>query len=373
MSETKVRGKKKSSLADVEESITGVISIPAQQIGDVLTEATPVKTKKATPVQKKDEDEGERKALVDFDKIQSEITIPTKKVSLADFDLDWNVQKMPMAYIEIKDGKRRDFATPFFALVRDDNDEVLGSVKKTYEPIQNETIYEFMNKAFGDVGLTLVNGFPIHRGSKIVLMAEIDGIEQIGKDKVKRFVYGLSSHDGSFALKFGFSSMVVSCANQFYSLSKGASMTLRHTKGAVVNKLEEFSDLVDSVIGQERAMMNTFKILSETPLRPEVTDKVIQLLTETDSPVTAEATALLSTRKQNLIATMRGAINHEIATKGNTAWGLFNGVTWYFNHVKYRNKPEEERVDNLVIGYGNVKTRKSLELILKETGITTLG
>lgn len=360
--------KKTSTLEMSSEVDTATpIAIQTQNVGDVLTEAKSVKAnKKSLP---KEEVDTERKPLVDFTLIQDGIKPIEKKVSLADFDLDWRVDKLPMKYLRTVEGKQSSFSTPCFALVREDIELVLGAATKTYEPIQNEVIFDFMKKAFGDINLNLVNGFPIHGGKKIVLMAEIDGLEHVGNDSVKRYVYGLSSHDGSFALKFGFASKVLSCQNQFYKLSNGASMKLRHTKGAVVNRLEEFSKLVDVVIGQEKSLMQTFKILADTKLKPEVTNKVIQMLTETDAPMTPESIALLSSRKQNLVTTIRGAIDHEIATKGDTAWGLFNGVTWYFNHVKYRNKPEEERVDNLVIGYGNVKTRKSLDLILKEYGM----
>jgi len=360
-----VSGTKKTSLSKDNTPI----AVLAIDIGDNMTEATTIsRHPKPSSSSKKSKDDN--KPIIDFSLIQGQIKEDKKdNVSLADFDLDWEVKKYPMSYMDLVNGKPGYYSTPYFALVRDDMDEVLGSVTKTYEPIQNKQIFDFMESAFGEVGLSLVKGFPIHRGKKIVLMAEIDQTETIGKDVVKRYVYGLSSHDGSFALKFGFASKVMSCQNQFYSLAKGASLKLRHTKGAVVNRLDEFAGLVDIVLGQERNMLDTYKVLSETKNTPQITDKVIQMLTQTNSPLSPEGVAELSSRKQNIISMVRGAINHEISTKGDNLWGLFNGVTWYFNHVKYRNKPQEERVDNLVIGYGNVNSRKSLELIIKESGI----
>ena len=67
-----------------------------------------------------------------------------------------------------------------------------------------------------------------------------------------------------------------------------------------------------------------------------------------------------STRKKNQIEGFGKALSHEFEAKGNTLWGLFNGVTYYTNHI------ENKGIDNLMTGSGYKKNLIAFKTIEKE-------
>jgi hypothetical protein len=57
----------------------------------------------------------------------------------------------------------------------------------------------------------------------------------------------------------------------------------------------------------------------------------------------------LSSRKKNLIVEFNNIYESELASHGETLWGLFNAVTFYENHVGIK---EEKKLDHIYIGGG---------------------
>ena len=146
--------------------------------------------------------------------------------------LNWNVVKKPLMYAgectaEANNGLHE---TPFYGIVREDTGEVFTTVSETYEPTQNYTIIETMQKIAGENDLEIVKAIPLHEGRKIVVqMKKPNNIINIGDQETEQYIYAINGHDGTTSLKFGFMNKVIFCQNQFAWLSGNAFSGYKHT------------------------------------------------------------------------------------------------------------------------------------------------
>ena len=68
----------------------------------------------------------------------------------------------------------------------------------------------------------------------------------------------------------------------------------------------------------------------------------------------------ISTRKKNQAKEIADVLGAEIKSHGATLWGLFNGVTYYTNHVANKDKTE----DYVMLGAGYDKNKKAFDEIM---------
>ena len=73
----------------------------------------------------------------------------------------------------------------------------------------------------------------------------------------------------------------------------------------------------------------------------------------------------VSTRKLNVVKDFKNAIESEMGEKGETLWGLFNGVTYFTNHIEVKNKKLSERKEHLMLGGGYRKNLITFNEIMK--------
>lgn len=292
---------------------------------------------------------------------------------LETFGLNWDVAVLPN-FVQIPDkNKNLEYIpTGFKTVVRMDNNSVLGQVGKIYQPIQNAQIVDVISQVFATNNLIPDNARCVNGGSRFFVSAQLPESAIIGgKETMDYSIYALSSHEGSFALRFGIITKVISCQNQFSRLlaNKG-SVKIRHTQSGAMFNLKEASQMFSSFIAEKQSMESLFERLAGFKFKNQkqevqLRDSIVQILMDTPAKASvATELAELSSRKQNLIAQIQKSLNMEIANKGASAWGLFNGVTWYFNHERFQKETSKDsQVSSLMMGQGYSKMNKVLDFL----------
>ncbi len=271
--------------------------------------------------------------------------------------LDWEVVKKPLMYSgqctpEANNGLHD---TPYYALVRSDNGEVLNSVSKSYTPTQNYTIIETMRNIAKDNELEIVTALSLHGGRKIVVqMQRYNNITVIGGERTQEYIYGMNSHDGSCSLKFGFMNKVMFCQNQFAWMSNNAFASYRHTK-SIQDKVGLLSGMInftdhDSKIAdlQDFATQNVTKQLIED---------TVNYLMKTDR------VDKMSSRLKNQREQLQQCIQLEMYRVGHNKWGLFNGVTQFTTHHKSAPKRTYGQQESILIGACSKMNNRAFEYI----------
>jgi hypothetical protein len=268
----------------------------------------------------------------------------------------WSVQKEPLF---TQDGKQ----TQSYGLFRSDNNEWLSTVGERYVPMQNAELAEIMVRIqdrFG--GVIKGNAMGRITGQKIYYQLSLSDYN-INGDTLKRHITCLNSHNGSHAIGFGSTNTVISCSNTFHLAMKDLSK-FRHTESAS-KRLQIAVEEFEKALVLDENLMLTYKAMNRVPVDQTIIESVMQKIFKVDMNSKVSDN---STRKKNQIENFGKAMSHELAAKGNTLWGLFNGVTYYTNHI------ENKGIDNLMTGSGykkNLIAFKTIENELKEKGMLT--
>jgi hypothetical protein len=267
-------------------------------------------------------------------------------------NLNWNVSKEPL--ISSIDNAQ----TNAYGVFKQTSRQFLGAVGERYSVMQNHQLAESLLLASDNIGVTFTRGGELNRGQRVYLQAQLPD-EHIGKSDIKRYITALNSHDGSTAISFGSSNTVVICNNTFFRAYRAMSK-FKHS----INALERIKDLANDMnkaILSDTRLIDNFKLMDSTPLKDEWVQKVINKVFDVEHDALPNN---LSTRKKNQIDSFVGALDTEIKLEGNTAWGLFNAVTRYTNHISAP-KSDVAKTDYIMNGNGYKLSNMTYELLME--------
>jgi phage/plasmid-like protein (TIGR03299 family) len=262
---------------------------------------------------------------------------------LTDSKTNWTVSKLPLY------GPGGE-PTPAYGVFRTDTNNCLGVVGDRYSITQNAEVLELLFEAAAQVNVNIERGGILKGGAKVYYQLGLQDVT-IGGSPSKRFLTALTSHDGSSPIGFGATNVVVVCANTFFSALKDVQK-VRHTTNSRL-KLNEIIGQLRNSMAQEEQMVEHLMMLSKVNIPEAVTDELLLQIIGGDED---------TTRTKNRLAAIRSAIVPEFATHGNTAYGLFNAVTRYTNHLI--NYPDiEAKRNSLMTGVAFKTNTKALEVI----------
>ena len=212
-------------------------------------------------------------------------------------------------------------ATQGFGIFRSDNNQCLGIVGSKYTPTQNREIAETLYEAAGQQNLQISRAGMLGNGQKVYFQLALPDV-RIGGSDSKRFLTALTSHDGSAPIGFGTTNVVVVCANTFFSALKDMER-VRHTANSKT-KIAIISNQLRNSVFQEEQLIETMIQMSNTTIPTKITDEFLLSIIGGDEEFT---------RTKNRLNNFRVAMTTEFNTHGETAYGLFNAVTRYTNHM----------------------------------------
>ncbi len=273
------------------------------------------------------------------------------------FNLNWRVEKTPLM---LPNGVQ----TPYFGIVRQDNDNVFTTCKDSYIPFQNAELAEMLIRISEKTGYSIHSGGSFNGGAKVFLQLEspnkIQGIGE-NRDSVNGFLTGLNSHDGSTSLKWGETNITISCRNTFMAAMKVLKSSARHTQ-SIHNRVEDAIRQLNGVILEEKSLFDQFIKLSEQPVTKTDIAKVVKSVTDVDILKTSQDKEV-SQYAVNRANELLRSISQEIKQKGETKWGLLSGVTHYTSHKMPVPNRENGRLESLYTGSGFEINNSAFELV----------
>lgn len=274
--------------------------------------------------------------------------------ALNKFGLDWEVNKIPLTY----EYKGKPSTSPYYGLVRSDNGTILGNCTDDYHIGQNKDIVQSLISIADGHDFEINKGGAINQGRKIFVQLELPGQVDIGSDKVTRYITALSRHDGRGALAFSLTNKVMSCQNMFNKMMRGAEYKIRHTS-SMAERILEMQNAITLLINGDSAMTEQFRKWAHTDVSKDLIEEMVTYLLNTDKV----AEEMLSKKKMKHIENMRTVIKSEMNTKGENLWGLFNGATFYANHIKQHPARPNGKVESILTGGANLMMNKAHSFI----------
>lgn len=216
-------------------------------------------------------------------------------------------------------------ASPFFATVRSDNNEILGCVHKDYKIFQPSEMYTAVDELCKLTNYELFKEIEINKGKQLILSVKTGDIK-IGDDKLIKQITICNSYDKSSALAFNFGNLNISCQNQFYKIINSSDSRFRH-KGELKLNVDSMLSEVKKINFIEQRFYETLNSFTTKKIRKDLAIKAMK------SVLDFSELEEVSSRKKNQLE--RFLVSWDIETKrvGETAWGLFNTATYYSTHV----------------------------------------
>lgn len=313
--------------------------------------------------------------------------------AIVEAGLDWNVDdEIP----QLADGTSlADFGKVFR---RSDNKKVLGIVGPNTHPLQNKFAFDFFAPFMAAKEASFETAGSLAEGRKVWVLAKINRPNiVVGKDdEIVKFVLLSNSHDGTTAVRVGFTPIRVVCANTLALAHKDKASELirvRHSKEVETN-LEKIRDIINIADQQFEATAEQYRLLANKNVNFSDLRKYVKVVFGFD-----EDNTKLTTRSKNVIdevcdihekrtgmakELIRIALGNDKDEKGTmdeivknfesglgsniqstrgTLWTLYNAVNEYINYKKGHNN--DTRMNSLWFGQNQVLNAKALKTALE--------
>lgn len=268
--------------------------------------------------------------------------------------LDWTVKRVPLI---TADGNN----TPVnnVAIQRSTDNSILGVVGPRFEPLQNNEAFKFFDPFIESGQATYETAGSLKEGKRIWILAALnkEPIHVKEGDDVKKYVLLSNSHDGSLAVRVGFTPIRVVCNNTLrLSHDNASSMLLRvrHTasmKDSLV-KIQEIMNIADANF---EATAEQYKALARKNIISTDLENYIKIVFNSRDSKQFDT---LNEKIVELFESGKGAEFHK-----GTAWGAYNAVTEFLSYEAGRN--QDSRLNSLWYGPSSKTNQIAFEEAIK--------
>jgi len=287
--------------------------------------------------------------------------------------LDWKVEKRPLFTTLQAEGGNDDIEFTAgterlagkTALVRQTDGRIFDVVGERWNPVQNAEVLEFFTHFCKDGGATMETAGALKGGQIVWGLANLgNGFILPGGDAVKGYLLLASKHEAGYATIARVTPIRVVCANTF-ALSGGfagdAQVRVPHTR--------KFNpEDAANAIGLARQGISEFEQNAKLLTKLNISrDDAIRLL----APIYQskdEPEDIVKNFDDRANRTVKGIIEAALKSPGSdvtgsTAWDLFNGVTYYANHMA--RGTNDNRFASTLVGQNNVHANKVFGKLLE--------
>jgi len=229
------------------------------------------------------------------------------------------------------------------AIVRSDNQKVIGVVGSRYTVLQNSFAFSFFDTVCQEHDAKYDKVYVIDDGRKVILEATVNGPITIRKnDEVLRKIRLINTYDGSYPFTAQFTMWRQICSNGLMGWSKENKCKIYHTRNGEAKASEALRILAASSAYFEK-FEEKCKQLAQKIIDKKLVDQFLkECFGEGDG-----------TRKKNLQEKVVECYEAGKGTGQGTAWDLYNGYVEWIDH--YRSADVETRLANSVLGASFLK------------------
>jgi phage/plasmid-like protein (TIGR03299 family) len=242
--------------------------------------------------------------------------------------LDYEVLLTPLATVDGLDVPQRK------AVIRYDNQTILGVVGNSYVPIQNRQAFGFLDAIVGEGKLLYHTAGALGKGERIWMLAKLPDQIRVKNtdDLVDKFLLLSNSHDGSAALRVLFTPVRVVCQNTLSVALRqgiGQGVSIWH-EGDLTAKLRQ----AQQVLGfahrfYDDAQAKIDQLASHYPNQEQLKQFFENLYPD---PEEGKDNTRAKNVREELHRLFEEGIGHDQPAIKGTTWMALNAVTEYVDH-----------------------------------------
>lgn len=284
---------------------------------------------------------------------------PSVREAIEQAGLDWNVG---LKDLFTRDGQE----VPARATVRESNGSILGVVGPRYIPTQNVDAFEWFTPFIESGEASFHTAGSLQEGQKIWILAQVnrENSEIVRGDEISKFVMLSNSHDGTTAIRVGFTPIRIVCANTLamaHNSKASKLIRIRHTQSSVIN-MEKVREIMNVVNSEFEATADKYRFLASRNFNYTNVKKYVKIILGVADVEDSE----IKTRTRNTMDKIFGMIENDrqsLPGIRGTWWAAYNGANEYFNYEQGRNN--DNRMNSLWFGPGFNDNLSSLNLALE--------
>ena len=272
--------------------------------------------------------------------------------------LDWKVQEVE-SFIEFN-GKR--MPTGQKSLIRETDGKILTNVGADWNPVQNETAFEFFSEFVLSGNMEMHTAGSLKGGQMVWALAKVsESFDLFGGDEVESYLLFSNPHQYGKAIDVRFTPIRVVCNNTLtLSLDQNAQRSVK-----VGHRTQFDADMVKESLGIAHEKLATYKEMAEFLGKKRYSADALIEYYNTVFPRTADK------RVQNMALSIdtlsrNAKLAHDVLETQPGAeyaegswWQAFNSVTYITDHVQGRNA--DNRLYSSWFGGNQVRKRDALK------------
>jgi phage/plasmid-like protein (TIGR03299 family) len=276
--------------------------------------------------------------------------------------LDWTVELVPLVTADTQ------AQVTHRAVRRTSDARVLGVVGPRYATLQNKDAFAWFQPFLDAREAALHTAGSLRQGSRIWVLAKLnrDPLVIAEGDTVEKFLLLSHGHDGSLAVRCGFTPVRVVCANTL-SMAHGSDASklirLKHTRDVIEN-LANVREIMDVANAEFEATAEQYRRLARKSVNQADLSKYVRRALKIENEQD------ISTRSKNIVEEIvrlaeAGRGNNLPSVRG-TLWTAYNGVSEWLTYN--RGRSEDNRLNSLWFGDSALANRHALEVALDMAG-----
>jgi phage/plasmid-like protein (TIGR03299 family) len=286
---------------------------------------------------------------------------PSSSEALKFAGLDFEVTKEPLYTSSYNaDGQLMQFdhkVNSHFATMRKDTGTILGIVGKDYEIVQNKDAFAFFDAIVGGDGIQYETAGALGNGERVFITAKLPGYIKVGReDLTEKYLFLSTSHDGYGSIMAAFTPVRIVCNNTLNAALRNHTnaIKIRHTPNAK-QRLEHAHVLMGISNSLSDELEQIFNQWAKIPVTDKQVKSLIQMalvqnkeaLSSLQRGIDDESTAYYKNMCNTAYEYTMGNPTQLLDTTRGTLYGVYNGITGYFQNVR-KFKDDEAKVKSIL-------------------------
>ena len=272
--------------------------------------------------------------------------------------LDWEVELAPLVTADTQDKVQHK------AVRRKSDARILGVVGPRYAVLQNHDAFGWFEPFLEAKEAALHTAGSLRQGSRIWVLAKLNREPLViaQGDEVEKYLLLSHSHDGSLAVRIGFTPVRVVCANTL-AMAHGADasklLRVKHTKD-VHESLANIREVIDVANAEFQATAEQYRLLARKSINQVDLHRYVQKVLKVEDD--REAGTRLKNIMEEIVGLAEAGRGNDLTSIRGTYWAAYNGFSEWLSYS--RGRSQENRMNSLWFGEGANLNRQALEVAL---------
>src|SRR6202453_2041833 len=272
--------------------------------------------------------------------------------------LDWEAELVPLqtthtlAKVEHKPVRRKT------------DGKVLGIVGPKYHVLQNRDAFRWFQPFLEAKEAALNTAGSLAEGSRIWVLAKLNRAPLViaHGDEIEKFILLSHSHDGSLAVRVGFTPIRVVCANTLALAHKKDASNLIRVKhsASLIENLENIREVMNVANQEFESTAEQYRLLVRKSINQADLKKYVRRVLKVEEG--KESSTRMENTIKDIIGRCESGKGNDLPSVRGTLWTAYNGLNEWLSYE--RGHSQQNRLNSLWFGESANLNRFALETAL---------